>query len=75
MINLDEIISKNPNLIHDREKLKTTLLDSYPAKEDRPQINLLLVIYDLGIIDELENTPIIQDYTLFLNQMTHKELF
>ena len=72
MINLDEIISKNPNLIHDREKLKTTLLDSYPAKEDRPQINLLLVIYDLGIIDELENTPIIQDYALFQNRMTQK---
>ena len=72
MINLDEIISKKPNLIHDRDKLKATLLDSYPAKEDRPQINLLLMIYDLGIINELENVAVIQDYSLFIDQMAQE---
>lgn len=72
MIRLDEVISKYPDLIHNRGRLKATLLDLFPQKETRPQINLLLMIYDLGIIDELENIPIIQDYTLFLNRMTQK---
>lgn len=57
MIDLKKLLSEYPELLHDRQRLRGILLDLNTELADRPKINLLMSIYDLGIVNEIESAP------------------
>lgn len=69
MIDLKKLLSEYPELLHDRKRLKGILLDLNTELADRPKINLLMSIYDLGIVNEIESAP---DDTALVSRMVTK---
>lgn len=67
MVDLKKVIGQYPLLLGDRQKMKNVLLDLYTDLEDRPQINLLMTIYDLGITEEIRKSTV---DSAFVNRMT-----
>ena len=56
MIDLKKLLSEYPELLHDRKRLKGILLDLNTELADRPKINLLMSIYDLGIVNSSQDS-------------------
>lgn len=69
MINLKKAVEEYPELLHDRQRLRGMLLDLNTELADRPKINLLMSIYDLGIVNEIKSAP---DDTALVSRMVTK---
>lgn len=52
-VNLREIIRQYPNCTENRAKLRATLRDCYPQAEHRREINVILAVYESGILSKL----------------------
>ena len=59
-INLLEVIKYNPSCIQNRALLRNILLDKYPQKIR--EINILLSVYDIGILRDIANNRIITEW-------------
>jgi len=69
LIDLKKLLSEHPELLHDRQRLRGMLLDRNTELADRPKINFLMSIYDLGIVNEIESAP---DDTALVSRMVTK---
>ena len=69
MIDLKKLLSEHPELLHDRQRLRGMLLDLNTELADRPKINFLMSIYDLGIVNKIESAP---DDTALVSRMVTK---
>lgn len=51
MLDFQNLIINHPELLEDSKKLRGYMMDIAPDKSDRPQINLLLLLMNDGILE------------------------
>lgn len=64
------IIKKNPDILNNRQKLRSTLLDYFP--NEKLSVNMFLMAYDEGLLSKIENLNLVDELMFqgFVNALT-----
>lgn len=62
MVDLKYVITKHPNCLSSRSLLRSLLLDYFP--KERQTINILIHIYEYGLVKVIKSKPVLTDYDL-----------
>lgn len=54
MVNLKEILTRYPECLQNRVRLRAILSDLYPGQDNRAELFLIMAAYDQGIVEEIQ---------------------